>query len=111
MFHYADGLKLTAIDLAIDFRRRQPLGFISHAHADHMAPHELSLCTPATAQLYQHRYGPRHVREMAFREPVVWNDVRLTAFPSGHIFGSAMLFAETASQTFLYTGDFKLSPS
>ena len=59
MFHWDCGLKLTRVDLAIDFRRRQPRGFISHAHTDHMARHELALCTPETAALYQLRLGPR----------------------------------------------------
>ena len=48
MFHFDDGLKLTAIDLAVDLTRRQPRGFISHAHGDHMARHELTFCTPET---------------------------------------------------------------
>ncbi len=48
MFHFDRGLKLTKADLSIDFRRRQPRGFISHAHLDHMARHELALCTPQT---------------------------------------------------------------
>ena len=59
MFHYDRGLKLTAADLAIDFTRRQPRAFVSHAHTDHMARHEYALCTPATGKLYQFRYGPR----------------------------------------------------
>ena len=43
MFHWENGLKLTSIDLAIDFRRRQPRAFVSHAHSDHMARHEFAL--------------------------------------------------------------------
>ena len=45
MFHWEDGLKLTKADLAIDFRRRQPRAFISHARADHIARHQYALCT------------------------------------------------------------------
>ena len=55
VFHFDRGLKLTRADLAIDFRRRQPRAFVSHAHADHMARHEYALCTPATAALYRQR--------------------------------------------------------
>jgi len=112
MFHYDRGLKLTEIDLAIDMRRRQPRGFISHAHADHMAPHELAFCTPATGRLYQLRQGKhRAVQEMPFGKALEWNAFRLTTFPAGHVFGSAMLLAETQGRSFLYTGDFKLDPS
>lgn len=111
MFHYDDGLKLTKADLAIDFRRRQPRGFISHAHADHMARHELALCTPATARLYQLRLGRRRTMELPYRRPIEWGGLRLTTYPAGHCLGSAMLLAEDGEQSLLYTGDFKLEAS
>ncbi|NQT36016.1 MAG: MBL fold metallo-hydrolase [Planctomycetes bacterium] len=111
MFHYEDGLKLTQADLAIDFRRRQPRAFISHAHADHMARHEYALCTPETSALYQFRLGRRRTMEMPYRQPVEWGGLRLTTYPAGHCLGSAMLLAENQQQSLLYTGDFKLGPS
>lgn len=111
MFHWQGGLKLTKADLAIDFCRRQPRAFISHAHSDHIARHEYALCTPATAVLYQHRMGRRMVRELPYRQPIEWGGLRLTTYPAGHCLGSAMLLAEDDGQTLLYTGDFKLGPS
>lgn len=111
MFHYDRGLMLTAAGLAVDVRRRQPRGFVSHAHADHMARHELALCTPPTAKLYHHRFGPRPVREMQYRETIEFGPLQLTAFPAGHCLGSAMLFANDGNTSLLYTGDFKLRPS
>ncbi len=111
MFHWDHGLKLTGPDLAIDFHRRQPRAFISHAHADHMARHQYALCTPATAVLYQLRLGRRPVRELPYREPIEWGGVRLTTYPAGHCLGSAMLLAEDGGQSLLYSGDFQLRPS
>lgn len=111
MFHWDNGLKLTKADLAIDFRRRQPRAFISHAHADHMARHEYALCTPETAALYQHRLGRRRTMPMPYRTPIEWGGLRLTTFPAGHCLGSAMLLAEDDRQSLLYTGDFKLGES
>jgi putative mRNA 3-end processing factor len=111
VFHWDDGLKLTHSGLAIDFQRRQPRAFISHAHADHMARHAYALCTPATAALYQLRLGKRPVRELPYREPLDWGGLRLTTYPAGHCLGSAMLLAEDSSQSLLYSGDFKLRPS
>lgn len=111
MFHYDGGLKLTKADLAIDFRRRQPRAFISHAHSDHMGRHEFALCTPETARLYQHRLGRRETLAMPYRQPIDWGGLRLTTYPAGHCLGSAMLLAEDGEQTLLYTGDFKLGPS
>src|SRR5262245_28010389 len=111
MFHYDRGLKITAIDLAVDFRRRQPRGFISHAHTDHMARHALAFCTPATAALYQKRYGSRPTRSMPLGETIELGEFRLEAHPAGHVLGSAMLLVEDGRQRLLYTGDFKLAAS
>jgi Cft2 family RNA processing exonuclease len=111
MFHYDRGLKLTRADLAIDFRRRMPRAFVSHAHNDHMARHEWAVCTPATAALYRHRLGPRETMELPYREPREWGGLRLTTYPAGHCLGSAMLLAEDGKESLLYTGDFKLAES
>jgi len=111
VFFWDDGLRLARADLAVDFSRRQPRAFISHAHADHMARHEYALCTPATAALYHCRLGLRPTLELPYRRPVDWGNLRLTTFPAGHCLGSAMLLAEDGEQSLLYTGDFKLSPS
>jgi putative mRNA 3-end processing factor len=111
LFHWEGGLKLTKADLAVDFRRRQPRAFISHAHSDHLARHEYALATPETIALYHFRLGPRPVLPMAYRRPIEWGGLRLTAFPAGHCLGSAMLLAEDGGRSLLYTGDFKLDQS
>jgi Cft2 family RNA processing exonuclease len=111
MFHFDRGLKLTQADLAVDFSRRQPRGFISHAHRDHMARHELALCTPQTAKLYHARMGRRPVLEMPYRKTLDWGGLRLTTYPAGHCLGSAMLLADDGHEQLLYTGDFKLAES
>jgi putative mRNA 3-end processing factor len=112
MFHYNAGLFLTLAQLGVDVRRRQPRCFVSHAHSDHIARHELAFATTATAHLYRHRLGAQHrVREMSYRAPLEFGGLRLTALPAGHCLGSAMLFAENGEQSLLYTGDFKLGPS
>lgn len=111
MFYYDRGLKLTETDLAIDVRRRQPRAFVSHAHVDHMARHELALCSPPTARLYQLRMGVRPVLEMPYGQPLEWGGLRLTSYPAGHCLGSAMLLVESDQGSLLYTGDFKLSGS
>ena len=111
MFFWDGGLKLSKARLAIDFQRRQPRAFISHAHTDHMARHEYALCTPETAALYQARFGPRPTLPMPCRTPIEWGGLRLATYPAGHCLGSAMLLAEDGDQSLLYTGDFKLEAS
>lgn len=112
MFHWDRGIFLTTPRLALDVPRRQPHGFISHAHADHMAAHELAYCTPATARLYQHRLGMhRRATPLEYRRPRDYGSVSLTAYPAGHCLGSAMLLVDTGQQRLLYTGDYKLDAS
>lgn len=112
MFHWDRGLFLTAAGLALDVTRRQKLGFMSHAHADHIARHEVAFCTRETAALYRHRRGQHHrVKELPYRRPTELGPIRLTTYPAGHCLGSAMLLAESEQQSLLYTGDFKLGPS
>lgn len=111
MFVYDDGIMLTGARLWVDCRRRQPRSFVSHAHADHIARHELALCTRETGLLYQKRLGDRPVRELPLGEPVDFAGLRLTALGAGHCLGSAMLHAEGPDGSFLYTGDFKLGES
>ena len=112
MFHFDRGLKLTEIDLGLDCDRRLPRGFISHAHADHLAPHELAFGTPATLRFYRHRLGARRrVSPIQFGEPKLWGNLELTVWPAGHMLGSSMLRADDGSSSMLYTGDFKLKES
>jgi putative mRNA 3-end processing factor len=112
MFHYDAGLFLTQAQMGVDVRRRQPRCFVSHAHTDHIARHELALTTPGTACLYRHRLGPRHrVLEMKYREPIEFGGLKLTALPAGHCLGSAMLLADNGQCSLLFTGDFKLDAS
>lgn len=112
MFHYDNGLKITRAGLGIDLRRRQQRGFVSHAHADHMARHQLAYATPATAALYRHRLGAKlPVREMPYGKPLELGGLQFTTYPAGHCLGSAMLLVSDGQQRLLYTGDFKLGES
>lgn len=112
VIYWQNGLFLLQGRLALDVTRRQPVGFISHAHADHIAPHELAMCTPATAKFYRHRRGQhRAVQELTFGNSIAFSGLQLTTYPAGHILGSAMLLADDGDQRMLYTGDFKLGES
>ena len=95
MFHYDNGLCLTRGQIGLDVRRRLACCFVSHAHADHMARHELALATSSTGRLYRHRLGKhRRVQELVYRRAIEFGPLQLTAFPAGHCLGSAMLLAE-----------------
>ncbi|MCL2304604.1 MAG: MBL fold metallo-hydrolase [Planctomycetaceae bacterium] len=118
MFIWNNGLRLVKGDVAIDFIRRQPCGFVSHAHSDHLAKHETILCTPETAAICEYRLkrkgkGAKEYKKMPYFEPIFRDGLKLTTYPAGHILGSAMLHAvdEATGESLLYTGDFKLGPS
>lgn len=112
MFHWDRGLFITTPRLGLDIQRRQPHGFVSHAHADHLAAHQRAYCTAETARLYRHRLGEhRQTVALNLRVPYQFGDAQLTAYPAGHCLGSAMLLVQRESQSLLYTGDFKLGDS
>lgn len=108
MFHYNGDLCLPGCDLWLDARSPKPVGFVSHAHSDHIARHGHLLATPETLQLCQHRLGKRPGQALPYRVPMPFGDVQLTTFPAGHVLGSAMLLVETPKGSLLYTGDFRL---
>lgn len=109
MFEWADDLKLAGCDLFLDSRQSRRRCFVSHAHSDHLGLHQQAIATGATAALAEYRIGATGVTELAYRQPYDLDErTRLTLLPAGHVFGSAMLHAQTPDGSLLYTGDFKL---
>jgi len=106
------GLYLPESDLWLDPWDAQPWAFVSHAHADHFARHEMALCSQATASLVRARYNVAESRlnGVPFHSSVERNGHRLRLLPAGHIAGSAMLHVTRIADgaTLLYTGDFKV---
>ncbi len=106
-----DGIHLPQIDWHLDARVPVARSFVSHAHADHIAPHQTVLCSEATARLMATRLeGERREIILPYGIAHVLSDgTSLTLHPAGHIFGSAQLLAEHPDRgALLYTGDFKL---
>lgn len=109
----ANGIFLPAIDWHLDGSRASPRSFVSHAHSDHIARHQLSLCTAPTARLMRARLKGRQRDEIILpfgAEHHLAGGTRVVLHPAGHILGSAQFWAETDHGTLLYTGDFKLRP-
>jgi Cft2 family RNA processing exonuclease len=108
MFRYDGNLCLDGCELWLDARAAKPLGYASHAHSDHIARHRQLLGTPETIRLCQHRLGKRPAQALPHFQPTRFGDLQLTTYPAGHVLGSAMLLAESADGSLLYTGDFRL---
>jgi len=106
---YDHGVYLPAFDLWLDPWEAKGFAFVSHAHSDHIAPHQEMILSERTARLLQARMpGTRTEYVLPFGEQRCVHDVDLTLLPAGHIFGSAQLFLSNEDETLLYTGDFKL---
>ncbi|MFN7562281.1 MAG: ATP-dependent DNA ligase [Prosthecobacter sp.] len=107
------GIYLPEADLWLDPHFGVKRAFISHAHADHVARHEMTFCSEVTRDLMKTRYGFKNegeVRALPLREVIEWEGWELRLLPAGHIIGSAMLHLTRKADgaTLLYTGDYKL---
>jgi ATP-dependent DNA ligase I len=108
---YERGVYLPNEDIWLDPWDAKAFAFVSHAHSDHIAPHDEIIVSERTARLMQARLpGERNEHVLNFGERATIRGLDVTLIPAGHIFGSAQFFLETASGSLLYTGDFKLRP-
>lgn len=110
---YDGGVYLPEADLWLDPQREKPRAFISHAHADHFAAHDWSVCSTTTKQFVEKRFGRGgDVAGQAFGEEFGIGDFRCVLLPAGHILGSAQLWLQRLrdGESLLYTGDFKTRP-
>jgi DNA ligase-1 len=106
---YERGVYLPAQDLWLDPWEPKQLAFVSHAHSDHIAPHQEVIVSERTARLMQARMpGTRREHVLSFGEMRSVRGLEVMLLPAGHIFGSAQLFLASEGETLLYTGDFKL---
>src|SRR5207244_2473163 len=108
---YERGIYLPAQDLWLDPWDAKRFAFVSHAHTDHIAPHEEVIVSERTAQLMQARLpGERIQHVLPFDQSRIVRGIDVTLLPAGHIFGSAQILITADKDTLLYTGDFKLRP-
>src|SRR5881397_3101952 len=108
---YERGIYLPKQDLWLDPWDAKRFAFISHAHSDHIAPHQEIIISEPTARLLQSRLpGDRIEHVLPFGGERTVHGVDVTLLPAGHIFGSAQCFLSLGDETLLYTGDFKQRP-
>ena len=107
------GIYLPEADLWLDPHFGVKRAFVSHAHSDHVARHELTFCSEITHQLMVVRKTVKKsgtVVSPQMRKVFEWEGWELRLLPAGHITGSAMLHLTRKDDgaTLLYTGDYKL---
>src|SRR5439155_3162972 len=83
---YERGVHLPRQDLWLDPRDARRFAFVSHAHSDHIAPHEEIVVSERTARLMQSRLpGSRTEYILPFGEKRTVRGVDLMLLPAGHI--------------------------
>ena len=108
---YERGVYLPQWDFWLDPWDGKRFAFVSHAHSDHIAPHQEVIVSERTARLMRVRLpGSRIEHPLPFGERSSIRGVDLMLLPAGHIFGSAQCLVFADEETLLYTGDFKLRP-
>jgi Cft2 family RNA processing exonuclease len=111
MIELNHGIRIIGTELWLDATKSKPLGFISHAHGDHTAKHQLIIATPATWRLCRHRLGSKpQAIPLEPRKPYPVEDFTIELMPAGHILGSTQILIENGRRI-VYTGDFRLKPS
>lgn len=104
------GIFLPEADLWLDPSRRKRLAFVSHAHGDHFAPHEETICSRATCALVRERFRKKGAyRQLEYGEVAEVGGYNVELFPAGHTLGSAqiLLTRRADGASLIYTGDFK----
>jgi len=108
---YDRGVHLPQQDLWLDPWDAKCFAFVSHAHGDHIAPHQEVIVSERTARLMRARLpGSRIEHSLPFGERRSVRSVDVKLLPAGHIFGSAQCLVFAGNEALLYTGDFKLRP-
>ena len=106
---YERGVYLPQQDFWLDPWDPKRFAFVSHAHSDHIAPHQEVIVSERTARLMRARLpGSRIEHALPFGERRSIRGIDLMLIPAGHIFGSAQCLVFAGEHTVLYTGDFKL---
>ena len=102
-----DGFEIEGWPVKLDASRRQPIGLVTHAHTDHAARHEHTICTPETALLLGARWKRLTTRAVPVGQSITLEGARVTLLSAGHILGSAMALVEFAGRRLLFTGDMR----
>ncbi len=106
----AEGLYCAAGDFYIDPWRPVERAVLTHAHSDHARPgHTHYLAADAGAAIVRERLGDVSLQTLAYGERLRCGDAWLSLHPAGHVLGSAQVRIETAGETWVVSGDYKLA--
>lgn len=104
------GLYCEAGDFYIDPWEPVERAVITHAHSDHARIGSAGyLAAEGSQLLLRSRLGDAApIQTLAYGEPLVINDCRVSFHPAGHIMGSAQVRVEHRGEVWVVSGDYKL---
>src|SRR5438067_10885154 len=97
---YERGVYLPQQDFWLDPWDAKSFAFVSHAHSDHIAPHQEVIVSERTARLMRVRLPGSHIEHpLPFGERRSTRGLDLMLLPAGRIFGSAHLLVLAGQET------------
>jgi len=94
-------------EIWVDPEKVQNEAFVSHAHLDHLKPHNKIFATKETLSLSKVRISKKFEGiPLNYFEPYMISQKQVTLFPAGHILGAAQILIEGDERRILYSGDF-----
>jgi putative mRNA 3-end processing factor len=106
-----EGLYCPSGDFFVDPVRPVARALVTHGHSDHArAGHGSVLATAETLAIMAVRYGSDFcgsAQPVAYNEPVILGDARVSFHPAGHVLGSAQIRLQFAERTIVVSGDYK----
>jgi putative mRNA 3-end processing factor len=106
-------LSVKGFSAAFDTRPQKGLGFVSHAHSDHVAAGQNVLATRETISLIRRVWQlSGGYKPIPYRQELrVSDSVSVKALNSGHVLGSAMFRLDIGGESLVYTGDINTVPT
>lgn len=106
------GLYCAAGNFYVDPWTSVPRAVITHAHSDHARSGSgRHLAAKAGEALLRARIGTdAAIEAVEYGAGVVWNGVRVSLHPAGHILGSAQVRIERGGEVWVVSGDYKVAP-
>ncbi len=102
-----NGIHLEGVPFVLDASRPVACAFASHAHADHCAHHQKTLCTAPTAALARRRFRGGEFTELPYGVSTTFAGTDLELHPSGHVLGGAQILMRVGGSRILFSGDLK----
>jgi len=105
-----NGIYCPAGDFYIDATGKVDRNIITHAHSDHARPgHKSYLAHKSSAPLLKARLGKKvNVQSLEYKDEISMSGVKVSLFPSGHIYGAAQVRISKNGESWVVSGDYKL---